>query len=209
MTKSIFYEDGQDSDFNEQRENFFYPMEGILTEIADPNIVLETITNQREYLALKLIERAIQEKNSKEINVVQSTKKPPSHTIIVPIHASSVLHVVLKKPPLKSDRSSQNKKIKKINNGKKRAFSDIVNEKTNVEEDENIDDNAKPVSKGTNTAHFIKFINELLDVMDFDHSLKGSYIVMDNASIHKLDSMKREVESRRYRVMYLPRTLLS
>ncbi|KAL0076087.1 hypothetical protein J3Q64DRAFT_1643165 [Phycomyces blakesleeanus] len=75
MTKSIFYEDGQDSDFNEQRENFFYPMEGILTEIADPNIVLETITNQREYLALKLIERAIQEKNSKEINVVQSTKK--------------------------------------------------------------------------------------------------------------------------------------
>jgi hypothetical protein len=130
--------------------------------------------------------------------------KSPSHTIIGAIHASSVLHVVLKKPPPKSDRSSQNKKIKKINNGKKRAASEIVNEETNVEEGENIVDNAKPASKGTTTAHFIKFMNELLDVMDLDQSLKGSYIVMDNASIHKSNPMKRMIESRGFHVMYLP-----
>lgn len=394
MTKSFFYEDGQDNVFNEQGEKVFDPMEGILTEITDPNIVLETITSQREYLALKPIERVIQEKIPKEIKVVKSTKKynsytdkerekfidlmieapeergniakfskqlainprtaerwwksyqtsgevpykktanigpkssitaeqeehierlieqdpqivtediiddlttqfegfsisvsrlnhylknnmhisvkrptfeaekrnsienlntryqwfmewkdtnldytkncvfideagfsinmrnswarsvrgtpaivhvpksrSPSHTIIGAIHASSVLHVVLKKPPPKSDRSSQNKKIKKINNGKKRAASEIVNEETNVEEDENIVDNAKPASKGTTTAHFIKFMNELLDVMDLDQSLKGSYIVMDNASIHKSNPMKRKIESRGYHVMYLP-----
>ncbi|EIE79795.1 hypothetical protein RO3G_04500 [Rhizopus delemar RA 99-880] len=122
--------------------------------------------------------------------IVQVPKsRSPSHTIIGAIHASSVLHVVLKKPPPKSDRSSQNKKIKKTNNGKKRAASEIGKEDTNVEEDEETVDTAKPASK---------------DAMDLDQSLKGSYIVMDNASIHKSAPMKRKIESRGYHVMYLP-----
>lgn len=137
--------------------------------------------------------------------IVQVPKsRSPSHTIIGAIHASSVLHVVLKKPPPKSDRSSQNKKIKKTNNGKKRAASEIGKEDTNVEEDEETVDTAKPASKGTTTAYFDKFMNELLDAMDLDQSLKGSYIVMDNASIHKSAPMKRKIESRGYHVMYLP-----
>lgn len=64
--------------------------------------------------------------------------------------------------------------------------------------------NAKPTSKGATTTHFIKFMNKLLDVMNLNHSLKGIYIVMSNASLHKLKPMKRKIESRGYHVMCLP-----
>lgn len=43
----------------------------------------------------------------------------------------------------------------------------------------------KPVAKGTTTAHFVKFINKPLDIMDMDGGMKGHYLVLDNASIHK------------------------
>ena len=36
----------------------------------------------------------------------------------------------------------------------------------------------KPIPKGTTTAHFVKFINELLDIMDMDESMKGHYLVL-------------------------------
>jgi hypothetical protein len=39
-----------------------------------------------------------------------------------------------------------------------------------VEESTAIENN-KPVAKDTTTAHFIRFINELLDIMDMDKSL--------------------------------------
>ena len=42
-------------------------MEGMLTEISDPNVVLETITSQKSYLSLKPAE--------KETTVKYSTKK--------------------------------------------------------------------------------------------------------------------------------------
>lgn len=41
------------------------------------------------------------------------------------------------------------------------------------------------VSKGTTTAHFVKFINELLDKMIVIKNSKGNCTVMVNASIHK------------------------
>jgi transposase len=47
-------------------------------------------------------------------------------------------------------------------------------------------------------------MNELLDIMDMDESLMGSYLVMDNFTIDKPHSLIRKVESRGYRVMYLP-----
>ncbi|KAG1224047.1 hypothetical protein G6F67_009563 [Rhizopus microsporus] len=46
-------------------------------------------------------------------------------------------------------------------------------------------ENNKPVVKGTTTAHFVRFISELLDIMDMDKSLMGSYLVMDYCTIHK------------------------
>ncbi|KAI9272208.1 hypothetical protein EDC94DRAFT_495562, partial [Helicostylum pulchrum] len=59
-----------------------------------------------------------------------------------------------------------------------------VVEYVKVEHIDDIEAN-KSHSKGTTTAHFIKFMNELLDIMDMDEGLKGSYLVMDNCTIHK------------------------
>nr|CEG67169.1 hypothetical protein RMATCC62417_03636 [Rhizopus microsporus]CEG67172.1 hypothetical protein RMATCC62417_03639 [Rhizopus microsporus] len=53
----------------------------------------------------------------------------------------------------------------------------------------------KPAPKGTTTAHFIKFVNGLLDIMDTDRNLLGSYLVMDNCTIHKSHPMIRKIES--------------
>jgi hypothetical protein len=53
--------------YNKDGERVFDPMEGVLTEISDPNIVLETITSQMAYLSLKPVE--------KETTAKYSTKK--------------------------------------------------------------------------------------------------------------------------------------
>ncbi|KAG1396024.1 hypothetical protein G6F60_009883 [Rhizopus arrhizus] len=125
--------------------------------------------------------------------------RAPSHTIIGAIHSSSVIHVAMKKtPPTKEGKGSKTC-------GK---AGEIIIEEPIVEyvEVESLDDKEanKTPSKGTTTAHFIKFMNELLDIMDIDESLKGSYLVMDNCTIHKSHPMIRKIEGRGYRVMYLP-----
>ncbi|KAG2201003.1 hypothetical protein INT47_006547 [Mucor saturninus] len=48
-----FYEDGQENLLNEHGEKFYAPMEDVSTQIDDPNIVLETITNPETYLSAK------------------------------------------------------------------------------------------------------------------------------------------------------------
>ncbi|KAG1046947.1 hypothetical protein G6F43_010585 [Rhizopus delemar] len=52
-------------------------------------------------------------------------------------------------------------------------------------EESNAVENNKSVAKGKTTAHFISFISELLDIMNMDESLMGSYLVMDYCNIHK------------------------
>ena len=65
-------------------------------------------------------------------------------------------------------------------------------------------ENNKPVAKDTATAHFVRSISELLDIMDIDESLMGSYPVINYCTIHKPHPMIRKNDSRGYRVMYLP-----
>ncbi|KAG1276992.1 hypothetical protein G6F66_012408 [Rhizopus arrhizus] len=65
-------------------------------------------------------------------------------------------------------------------------------------------ENNKPVAKDTTAAHFVRFVNELLDIMDIDESLMGRYLVMDYCTIHKSHPMIRKIDSRGYRVMHLP-----
>lgn len=114
-----------------------------------------------------------------------------NRTIIGAICATTVVHVVLRKPPqaILKERA----KNRKNNKGKKRVVDDI-----------DLDEDAKAPPKGTTILHYVKFINELLDVMDEDATMKGYYLVMDNASIHKFIPMQRKIESRGYKVMYLP-----
>ncbi|KAG2201521.1 hypothetical protein INT46_002896 [Mucor plumbeus] len=88
------------------------------------------------------------------------------------------------------------------NNGKKRSATEISTADPEVDDDPA--DN-KSVPKGTTTAHFHKFMNELLVIMGLDQTFKGNYIVMDNASIHKSKPIIRKIESKKgYKVMYLP-----
>ncbi|EIE79427.1 hypothetical protein RO3G_04132 [Rhizopus delemar RA 99-880] len=55
-------------------------MEGVLTEISDPNIAFETITSQKSYLSFKPAEKKITAKDSikKAIEVVK--KLAPTKT---------------------------------------------------------------------------------------------------------------------------------
>ena len=52
-------------------------MEGVLTEISDPNIVLETITSQMSYLSLKPAEKETTAKDSTK-KVIKVIKKAAS-----------------------------------------------------------------------------------------------------------------------------------
>lgn len=143
-----------------------------------------------------------------------SKTKSPSHTIIDAIHSSSVIHVVLKKPPPKKEKLLKKKetvvakKKRKSSKGRERAVGEIIIEKPTIEyaniAEGNVDENNKPIARGTTTAHFVKFMNELFDVINLDESLKGSYLVMDNCSIHKSKPMIRKIESRGHKTMYLP-----
>ncbi len=63
---SFYYEDGNDNVYNEQGEKVLDPIEGILTEITDPNIILEGITSQQFYLAIKPPEKVIEKNLHKE-----------------------------------------------------------------------------------------------------------------------------------------------
>jgi hypothetical protein len=50
------------------------------------------------------------------------------------------------------------------------------------------------MAKCTTIAHFVKFMDALLDIMELGENLKGNYIVMDNASIHKSKPLIRKIE---------------
>ncbi|KAG0740147.1 hypothetical protein G6F57_007332 [Rhizopus arrhizus] len=92
--------------------------------------------------------------------------------------------------------------------GKEQRACDIIIEKPSIEyidvEESTAIENNRPVAKGTTTANFIRFINDLLDIMDMDENLMGRYLVMDYCTAHKSHPMIRKNDSRGYRVMYLP-----
>jgi hypothetical protein len=52
MERSFFYEDGQDNLYNEYGVKVYDPMEGILTEINDPNVILQRVTGQSSFQVL-------------------------------------------------------------------------------------------------------------------------------------------------------------
>ncbi|CEG73043.1 hypothetical protein RMATCC62417_08501 [Rhizopus microsporus] len=142
--------------------------------------------------------------------------RSPSHTIIGAIHCTSVIHVVMKKPPHKKQRcpktqtskTAKPKKRKMAESKEQRAGNIIIIKEPTIEyidiEERAGIENSKPVAKGTATAHFVKFMNEFLDIMDADESLMDSYFVMDSCTIHKSHPMMRKIESRGYILMYFP-----
>lgn len=131
--------------------------------------------------------------------VKRPTTRAITHAIIGAIHSSSVVHAVMKKSPPRKEKKSTSKK-RKVNNGAKRSEAEVDEEDPKFEDP----NNNKSLKQGTTTAHFVKYMNALLDIMDLDENLKGNYIVMDNASIHKSQPMIRKIERRGYKVMYSP-----
>ncbi|KAI9484147.1 MAG: hypothetical protein EXX96DRAFT_617095 [Benjaminiella poitrasii] len=57
---------GQETIFNEQGEKVYDPMEDVLTQADDPNIVLETITRRETYLNAKRPEKTFDESSAKK-----------------------------------------------------------------------------------------------------------------------------------------------
>ncbi|KAG1054893.1 hypothetical protein G6F43_003114 [Rhizopus delemar] len=131
------------------------------------------------------------------------------------MRCSSVIHVVTKKPSPKKQKGPKTQitktakpKKRKLARGKEQRVGDIIIEVLTLEyvdiKENNAIENNKPVAKGTTTAHFVKFMNELLNIMNMNESLMGSYLVMNSCATHKSHPMIRKIESRGYRVMYLP-----
>ncbi|KAG1130496.1 hypothetical protein G6F42_004120 [Rhizopus arrhizus] len=60
------------------------------------------------------------------------------------------------------------------------------------------------ISSGTVTGHYISFLKTTLDEMDKHPHMKGHYIVMDNALIHTHENIKKYIEYRGYKCVYLP-----
>jgi hypothetical protein len=74
MTKNTFFlEDEHNNVYNKDGERVFDLMEGVLTEISDPNVVLEITTSQMSYLSLEPAEKETTAKDStkKAIKVVK------------------------------------------------------------------------------------------------------------------------------------------
>ncbi|KAG1052738.1 hypothetical protein G6F43_005137 [Rhizopus delemar] len=60
------------------------------------------------------------------------------------------------------------------------------------------------ISSGTVTGHYISFLKTTLDEMDKHPHMKGYHIVMDNAPIHTHENIKKYIEYRGYKCVYLP-----
>jgi transposase len=60
------------------------------------------------------------------------------------------------------------------------------------------------ISSGTVTSHYISFLKMTLDEMNKYPHMKGHYIVMNNAPIHTNENIKKYIEYRGYKCVYLP-----
>ncbi|KAG1202395.1 hypothetical protein G6F70_002293 [Rhizopus microsporus] len=59
-------------------------------------------------------------------------------------------------------------------------------------------------STGTVTGHYFSFLKATMDEMDQYPHMKGYYLIMDNAPIHKSEDIAKYIISRGYRYAYLP-----
>lgn len=96
---TFFYEDGQENLFNEHGEKVYDPMEDFLTQIDDPNIVLETITNRETYLSAKRPEKATGEPSvTKPLKSSNLTKSIKSYSIYSDTTRESFIDRMLEQP---------------------------------------------------------------------------------------------------------------
>ncbi|KAG1356830.1 hypothetical protein G6F63_000219 [Rhizopus arrhizus] len=56
---------------------------------------------------------------------------------------------------------------------------------------------------GTRAEHYLSYLSNVMDILD-RNNMRGFYLVMDNAPIHKPATVRNLIESRGYRCAYLP-----
>ncbi|KAG1145906.1 hypothetical protein G6F37_007668 [Rhizopus arrhizus] len=89
----------------------------------------------------------------------------------LPFVCSALCH--FEKSP-KPETDTVAKKKRKGNSGRERVVAE-TNDDEGTQEDDTSAGDVKPAPKGITIAHFIKFDNELLDIIDEDEFLKSSY----------------------------------
>ncbi|CEP10720.1 hypothetical protein [Parasitella parasitica] len=57
---------------------------------------------------------------------------------------------------------------------------------------------------GTNTNHYVAFLQSLMNELDKFKSMKGAYLVMDNAPIHGNEKIEALIKEKGYNCVYLP-----
>lgn len=104
-------------------------------------------------------------------------------TIIGDICEMGVIDLTLRKP-----KAVQ----KKVTNSKKRKRGD--GKAAEVEANARI---------GTRSEHFLEFLSNVMDTLN-QHGMRGRYLVMGNAAIHKVHEVQSLIETRGYKATYLP-----
>ncbi|EIE92242.1 hypothetical protein G6F46_002362 [Rhizopus delemar] len=104
-------------------------------------------------------------------------------SIIGAIFEKEVIDLTLRKPKAVQKKKKSNKKRRR-ENGK----AEVVEVNSRV---------------GARSEHFIEFLIGVMDILDqFD--MKGCYLVVDNAVMHKVTEVKDLIASRGYKAVYLP-----
>lgn len=80
MSSVFYYEDKQDNFYNEQGLKAYDPMKDILTKVNDSNIVLETMTNQKNQFAQKPLEKLVVDKLTSDAKSKGCTTKVSVYT---------------------------------------------------------------------------------------------------------------------------------
>ena len=60
------------------------------------------------------------------------------------------------------------------------------------------------IPKGTTAGYYLRFISDMLDIMDAFLNVKGFHIVMDNTPIHSPDAIDPIIKEREYIPLFLP-----
>jgi hypothetical protein len=120
-----------------------------------------------------------------EIPVVKfENTRAVSHTILGAISAYAVVNISIRTPSVSTTQ------LVPVEVGKKRKLG---NGKTQ-----------KPKPKGTTTDHYLRFLSDTLDILDDYEYMQSSYIIMDNAPIHKRANIQEMIANRGYKCVYLP-----
>jgi hypothetical protein len=102
-------------------------------------------------------------------------------TIIGAICEKGVIDLTLRKPKAVQKKAVGSKKRKK-------GDGEVVEVNARV---------------GMRREHFLEFLSSVMDTLD-QHGMKGRYLVIDNAAIHKVDEIQKLIENRGYKATYLP-----